>query len=111
LLGTQAARLQAQSPAVRLARTRAQLQRLEVRLHTLVREQQVHMRARLTVAARTLETLSPLATLTRGYAIVSDAQGHAVSDASVLRTGDEIGVRLAKGRITATVTQPEQDEG
>jgi len=110
LLSSQTARLQAQSPALRLANARSQLHHLQVRMHTLIREHQVRMRARLTTAARTLEALSPLATLTRGYAIVSDAQSHAVSDASTLRVGDEINARLAKGGVTATVTNVQRDD-
>ncbi|MGC3980637.1 MAG: exodeoxyribonuclease VII large subunit [Steroidobacteraceae bacterium] len=109
LLGTQASRLQAQSPVLRLANARAQLQQLQVALQTLMREQQEALRNRLLMATRSLETLSPLATLTRGYAIVSDAQGHAVLDVSQLQVGDEIIARVSKGRVAATVSEIKQD--
>lgn len=110
LLGLQMARLQGQSPALRLANARAQLQQLQVRMHTLLREQQERLRSRLMIATRTLDALSPLATLTRGYAIVSDAQGHAVVDAARLQVGEPIKARLAKGRVSATVIHMERDE-
>ncbi len=51
-----------------------------------------------------VRSLSPLATLQRGYAVVQDAHGHVVSDASGLAPGDELLVRVAAGRLSATVT-------
>jgi exodeoxyribonuclease VII large subunit len=50
-----------------------------------------------------LEELSPLAILDRGYALVFDAQGNLLQDASRVKAGDEISARLAKGSIKATV--------
>ena len=69
--------------------------------------------ARLNLAGRALNSVSPLATLDRGYAIVSDGRGRIVTDAGVLKEGDSIVARLAKGEVTATVdtatTSPEDD--
>jgi exodeoxyribonuclease VII large subunit len=109
-LSTQTSRLQLQSPALRLANTRAQLQRLQTRMQTLLLAQHERLRSRLMIATRTLDTLSPLATLTRGYAIVSDSQGDVVIDAGKLQPGDAITARLAKGRVIATVNHVERDE-
>lgn len=50
-----------------------------------------------------IRSLSPLATLERGYAIVQDSSGIHVTDPAVLKTGDDISVRVAQGRIGATV--------
>jgi exodeoxyribonuclease VII large subunit len=110
LLGARAARLQAHSPAMQLATARSRLQQLQIQLHTLLRVQQERLRSRLSVAIRTLEALSPLATLTRGYAIVSDAQGHVVINAQQLQAGASIKARLAKGQISALVTSIENNE-
>ena len=52
-----------------------------------------------------LESLSPLAILARGYALVFDAQGNLLKDASGLSPGDEITARLAHGQIHASVTK------
>jgi len=54
-----------------------------------------------------LEALSPVAILNRGYALVFDAQGLLVKDASRLKGGDELSARLARGRIRARVTATE----
>lgn len=60
---------------------------------------------RLTLAVRMLNTVSPLATLDRGFAIVTRrADGALVTDAGSLQAGDEIQARVAKGSVRATVT-------
>lgn len=50
-----------------------------------------------------LNSVSPLATLARGYAIVKDGKGKVVTDADKLAAGDKINVRLDKGEIKAQV--------
>src|SRR5690349_14203430 len=60
---------------------------------------------RLALAARTLNTVSPLATLERGFAIVTrGSDGALVTDAGALQAGEEIQARVAKGSVRATVT-------
>jgi exodeoxyribonuclease VII large subunit len=44
-----------------------------------------------------------LATLQRGYAIVVDANGHVITDASSVTGGDRIMARVAHGTIEARV--------
>jgi hypothetical protein len=51
---------------------------------------------------RALNAVSPLATLERGYAIVTHARsGHALLDSKQLSTGDKIEARLATGSFAA----------
>jgi exodeoxyribonuclease VII large subunit len=50
-----------------------------------------------------LESLSPLAILGRGYALVFDAEGKLLKDANTVKDGDEISARLAHGEIRASV--------
>jgi exodeoxyribonuclease VII large subunit len=52
-----------------------------------------------------LESLSPLAILDRGYALVFDSEGKLLKDARKLKLGDEISARLAHGEIKAAVTK------
>ena len=56
-------------------------------------------------AAGTLEALSPLKVLSRGYALVRDADGHVVSSAADLAVGDEVDMLLGTGSARAQVTQ------
>lgn len=51
-----------------------------------------------------LESLSPLAILDRGYALVFDSEGQLLKDSSPVKPGDEISARLAHGQIQASVT-------
>jgi exodeoxyribonuclease VII large subunit len=60
-------------------------------------------RERLGRAAVSLDALSPLAVLQRGYAIAQDAAGKPVRDAESVNPGDEIRVRLAKGSLQTRV--------
>ena len=48
--------------------------------------------------------LSPLATLRRGYAVLSDAEGHALSSVATLEPGQDLHIRVADGRIGARTT-------
>ena len=57
-----------------------------------------------------LEALSPVAILNRGYALVFDAKGRLVKDAARLKAGDELLARLARGRVRARVTGTERSE-
>ena len=51
-----------------------------------------------------VQTLSPLATLQRGYAVLQTPDGRVVTVASSVPAGDVVEARLAVGRLTATVT-------
>jgi exodeoxyribonuclease VII large subunit len=52
-----------------------------------------------------LESLSPLAILDRGYALVFDSEGKLLKDPQKVNLGDEVSARLARGEIRATVTK------
>lgn len=55
-----------------------------------------------------VRALSPLATLRRGYAVISDADGKALSSVAGLEAGRDLHVRVADGRIAASVTGVER---
>jgi exodeoxyribonuclease VII large subunit len=50
-----------------------------------------------------VRALSPLATLRRGYAVLSDAEGALFSSVEDIAAGAEVTIRVADGRIGATV--------
>lgn len=52
-----------------------------------------------------LNALNPLSVLERGYAIVDDANGNVVTDASLLKEGDKLNIRLKDGRVGAVVNK------
>ncbi|WP_413699859.1 exodeoxyribonuclease VII large subunit [Psychromonas sp. KJ10-10] len=51
-----------------------------------------------------LNTVSPLATLARGYAIVKDEKGKVTTDVATIQLDDEISVHLHQGEFKAKVT-------
>ena len=79
-------------------RSREALQRWPVQ--RLERER-IHVRH----AHDRLRLLGPAATLERGYAIVQDATGRVVTRAEAAGQGDRIAIRLAQGRLGATVEE------
>ena len=56
-----------------------------------------------------VRALSPLATLKRGYAVVQDADGHVGTSPDSTTSGAALTVRVAEGRIDATVTDTHPD--
>ncbi|MBR9728245.1 exodeoxyribonuclease VII large subunit [Shewanella intestini] len=58
---------------------------------------------RLANAGHQLDTVSPLATLSRGYSITKDAQGKVVTDSVQVKTGDTLTTSLASGELTSVV--------
>jgi exodeoxyribonuclease VII large subunit len=64
-------------------------------------------RARLGLAVASLDALSPLAVLQRGYSITETADGQLLRDAGSVSRGDKVGVRLSRGRIAARVEEVE----
>ena len=55
-----------------------------------------------------LESLSPLAILERGYALVFDSNGQLLKDVRGIKMGDEISARVARGEVRATVTRKQE---
>ncbi|MFM2352241.1 MAG: hypothetical protein RL096_722 [Actinomycetota bacterium] len=49
-----------------------------------------------------VRSLSPQSTLDRGYSVVRDDKGHVIADASAVKGGQKLRVRLAKGEIGVT---------
>jgi exodeoxyribonuclease VII large subunit len=74
------------------------------RLGELVRGRLRAQRAELGRAVAQLESLSPLAVLQRGYALVFDDQGRLVQDAAQVAPGGLVDVRLHQGALQARVT-------
>ena len=53
--------------------------------------------------------LSPLATLQRGYAVLQDEAGHVVTSVAGVAAGAPVSVRVADGRLHATITGVDRD--
>lgn len=94
----------------RLAAIRRQLESEITNLTAATRARLLAGRAALDRQTASLQALSPVAILNRGYALVFDAKGQLVKDAGSLAPGDVLSARLARGRVRARVTSSETSE-
>ncbi|EKA7373745.1 exodeoxyribonuclease VII large subunit [Vibrio parahaemolyticus] len=97
-------RLQLNSPVKHLAQQKSRLERVEHKLLDAMDRKLLTMRHQLAIAAEKLDTVSPLATLKRGYSITQTEQGKVVTSADDVKTGDLLVTRLANGEINSTVS-------
>ncbi len=110
-LERQHARLLAASPAGRLKELHGRLRLADRTLRRVMPERLQGLRTRLAGDARALNTVNPLATLERGYAIVSTEPGDAVlREAATVEPGARIRARVARGSLTAVVESIETPE-
>lgn len=104
------ARLERNAPAAVVRVHRERQQTLSRRLHAAGALALSARRSRIAALQRTLQAVSPLQTLERGYAIVTThPQGHVVRSASEVREGESVKARLAKGSLTAKVESTRDD--
>lgn len=97
-------RLRESAPVARLRAERVHAQHLHARLVAAVHRQHERIGDVLAHRAQALQTLSPLATLSRGYAVVSDAaNGTILRDAGKVRAGSRVRARLAHGELDCVV--------
>jgi exodeoxyribonuclease VII large subunit len=90
----------------RLHEARARLDRLDDRARRAIRRDLDGRRHRLARLAASLDALSPLAVLARGYSLTFHADGTTLlRSADAVRPGDLIHTRLAQGRLISRVEQ------
>jgi exodeoxyribonuclease VII large subunit len=98
------AALQRHSPHRRLEQHKLREARARERLMSAMREQLARRGHRLEAATHSLETISPLATLARGYSILTDAEGGRVIRASKdVAVGETLAARLHEGTLDVKV--------
>jgi exodeoxyribonuclease VII large subunit len=93
-----------------LAGIRGELQAGTAALAAAMRNQLLQKKVRTERIWRALESLSPLAILERGYALVFDGTGQLVKDAGFVKPGEEIRARVARGEIAAVVKPASPDK-
>ena len=93
-----------------LAARRERLERQRDRLAVLFRAETERRRSRLGRLAASLDGLSPLSVLGRGYALVfQEARGRLVRDAAEVEAGEALRIRLHKGALRATIVSKETE--
>src|SRR6202045_871515 len=91
-----------------LAGVRKELESGTAALAAVMRNVLLQHRGRSEHLETALESLSPLAILERGYALVFDSQGRLLKDVGGVKVGDGISARLAHGEIQAAVTKKQE---
>ncbi|MET0291176.1 MAG: exodeoxyribonuclease VII large subunit [Steroidobacteraceae bacterium] len=102
---TLGARLQRVNAGVQVARVSTHLDALAARLRAGWQKQTESHRHRLTLAARSLQAVSPLAVLDRGYAVVTTDDGAVVRVAGDVDVDQTLTLRLAEGQLRARVIE------
>jgi exodeoxyribonuclease VII large subunit len=98
------ARINAQHPHLRLKRLQSDLASRRTRLLHAGRQLAPSQQRRLADLARTLNAVSPLPTLARGYAVVMDSEtGQVVGSAQQTAPGQAVTAQLVDGRLHCRV--------
>lgn len=98
-------RLTLQSPVTRLAQQSHRLNQLENRLEQAMQRQLATTKHKFALSVGKLDTVSPLATLKRGYSITQDESGNVITHADSIQLGTTITTQVEHGKIHSTVTE------
>jgi exodeoxyribonuclease VII large subunit len=90
-------------PGVKITQLRERLTRLLENHQAAMRRHLLLARHQLSLHGRSLDTLSPLKTLARGFATVSKNE-NLVTSVKQLATGDDVRIRLADGAADAKIS-------
>jgi exodeoxyribonuclease VII large subunit len=101
--------LKAKHPSLLLEQAGSRLRHLEQQLHQHVLLKMNHLKQQLSTELTTLKAVSPLATLDRGYAIIT-LNNKVVLNPQEVRKEDIIDVRLSLGHITASVIHTKKQD-
>lgn len=99
-------KLHQHAPLHKLLQWQQQKEKLGARLQSALIAQLNDKQKKLIAQSQALHTISPLATLDRGYALVLKDQ-HVITDATQLALGDKIKVKLARGEVHCEVRSNE----
>jgi exodeoxyribonuclease VII large subunit len=89
---------------LRLAAVRERDIELHDRIDRIITERRHHVEHYQSL----LEERSPLTILNRGYSITRDAKDKIVRDGAHVNLGDQVSIRLARGKLGATVREKEE---
>lgn len=98
------------SPMQQLQQQKQSLQQWQHRLQLAVQQLLQARRRKLEHYAASLQQLNPHQVLARGYAIVQQQNGHAVTDASQLEAGEQLQLTLHRGQAQVVVANVSPDK-
>ena len=103
-------RLENLSPQNCITQARLKLQQLQKQIHANMDLKLQQKQQSLLTQTRTLDAISPLETLARGYAIAThQPTGQILHDASQVAIKDSVSIKLAKGSLLATINDKSEN--
>jgi exodeoxyribonuclease VII large subunit len=87
-----------------VANARNRLNRVNSSLQSTITTNLAAHNTTLSELTRSIELLNPQNVLDRGYAVIFDANGRAMTDANTVNVGDMVTARLKVGEISARIT-------
>ncbi|MFK8066636.1 MAG: exodeoxyribonuclease VII large subunit [Gammaproteobacteria bacterium] len=109
-LNNSIADLKQQNPENIIAIKKERCQQYKLRLKSAMKRHTEKLHAMLAETARTLNSVSPLATLKRGYSIIQTEKGEIIRSAKLINTGETITAKLDSGRLKCTVVECLEEE-
>jgi exodeoxyribonuclease VII large subunit len=109
-LEASAARLSPTRMSSSASRARVRLTLQGAALDAAARARLEDSRSRLAVAAASLDAMSPLAVLGRGYALAQDTRGNVLRSSKDVGNGERVRVRLSQGALRCRVEEVEGEE-
>lgn len=95
--------LKSHSPKSTISALHAEFARQKQRLAAAQRRQYENAQSTLSQLIQLLNTVSPLATLNRGYSITQTENGNTIQSSDSINIGDKVSIRLAQGFLDAEV--------
>ena len=106
----QTTRFQQYNPSVQILRKKERLQYLNSQLTHAIQQRIEKSQRKFLPLVQTLHAVSPLATLNRGYAIITHTKtSEVISSTDKISLNDTINIRLAHGELTSQVTDIKHD--
>jgi len=90
---------------------RLYLDRLQQRIHGSAERRVSSLRERFVKSTASIDAMSPLRVLSRGYSITQNEDGAVIKDSATLNRGDRLRIRLAKGGVRCLVEDTEVENG
>ena len=103
------ARIQQHEPSQRIQQLMLRYDNISQRFQRASNQAIVNKRQKLSQLIHTLDALSPLHTLKRGYAIVKDENNNIVSQSKNVKVGNEVKTELNQGHFISTITDIHND--
>ncbi len=97
-------RLNSSSPKLEIQKAISHLSEMQLKITTSTNSSVTKINSQLTALGKTLDSLSPLKTLDRGYAVARDSKTKKIiSNSEKVSINSQIDIKLAKGEIAAKV--------